>query len=289
MNKFFLLFYIFSLISCNPHQQRGIKNTVEKWSGREVVFPDSVTLLANGIIPTNACLYETEYKIISYIDTTECLKCKLHLPKWKTFLNDLKENNGVDISFFFVVQPELEDEMAFYIKRDNFNYPVCIDINYIIDNLNQFPQEFVFQTFLLDRYNRVLVIGNPIHNETIRKLYEDVIVQKPKAKVPFTTCTIDNTNLSFGKMFLGDSVSKSFAITNTGNTPLVIFDVITSCDCINVKYDKTPIPVGKTKTITIGYKAKEEFDIYEDIQIKYNGEKGSITIKVTGKVVSKVN
>lgn len=44
--------------------------------------------------------------------------------------------------------------------------------------LNHFPIDDSFRSFLLDRDNKVVIIGNPIHNPNIKKLYEKIICSK---------------------------------------------------------------------------------------------------------------
>ena len=39
-----------------------------------------------------------------------------------------------------------------------------------MNNLNKFPADITFQTFLLDKNNKVVVLGNPIHNIAVNDL-----------------------------------------------------------------------------------------------------------------------
>ena len=60
-------------------------------------------------------------------------------------------------------------------RRDNFTYPICFDEMDDFNKLNRFPSDMTFQTFLLDKENRVIDIGNPVHNLNIWKLYMNTI------------------------------------------------------------------------------------------------------------------
>jgi len=46
-----------------------------------------------------------------------------------------------------------------------------------LKNINNFPNDPNFQTFLLDQNNKVLIIGNPVTNNNIRQLYEYILKQ----------------------------------------------------------------------------------------------------------------
>lgn len=50
------------------------------------------------------------------------------------------------------------------MKRDKFDIPVYIDSEDRFNRLNRFPSDPIFHTFLLDKDNKVAVIGNPVHN-----------------------------------------------------------------------------------------------------------------------------
>jgi hypothetical protein len=45
--------------------------------------------------------------------------------------------------------------------------------------LNNFPQEREYQCFLLDKQNRVVMVGNPVYNHAIWELYKKIINEKP--------------------------------------------------------------------------------------------------------------
>lgn len=47
-----------------------------------------------------------------------------------------------------------------------------------IAKLNRFPLESNLHTFLLDKNNRVIAVGNPVYNPKIKKLYFNIISGK---------------------------------------------------------------------------------------------------------------
>ena len=83
------------------------------------------------------------------------------------------------VSFLFVFHPKNKKEISFLLKRDRFLYPVFIDEKGDFDALNHFPSDVNFQTFLLDSQNKVLAIGNPVHNKKVRDLYLQIIAGQP--------------------------------------------------------------------------------------------------------------
>ena len=76
-----------------------------------------------------------------------------------------------NVPFVFFFQSKNVRELRNILRRDGFSYPICIDTEDSFNKLNRFPDVMTFQTFLVDSGNRVKVIGNPIHNLSVKELY----------------------------------------------------------------------------------------------------------------------
>lgn len=59
----------------------------------------------------------------------------------------------------------------------------------------------------------------------------------------------------FGEVPKGKPVSVEFAFTNTGDEPLLIADVATSCGCTASDYPKAPIAPGKSSQVKATFNA----------------------------------
>ena len=66
-------------------------------------------------------------------------------------------------------------ELRYYTRRDDFTYPVCFDEKDELNQLNQFPSDMTFQTFLLDKGNKVVAMGNPVLNPKVKELYLSLV------------------------------------------------------------------------------------------------------------------
>ena len=71
------------------------------------------------------------------------------------------------VPFLFFFQSDDKKEIRYLLKKDNFDKPICMDQSDRLNELNHFPADGRFQTFLLDKDNKVVVIGNPIHNPLV--------------------------------------------------------------------------------------------------------------------------
>ena len=68
--------------------------------------------------------------------------------------------------------------------------------------------------------------------------------------------TFDKTEHNFGRLLQGEVVTYTFHFTNTGNTPLIITGVGTSCGCTAGDYPREPIAPGKSGDIKATYDSK---------------------------------
>ena len=159
------------LFSCQKTPQEHITQLVEEWQGKEVRFPETPVFTRQLSDTVDYRIPETEYKVLVYVDSIGCTSCKLQLPKWKEFITYVDSVSGGQVPFLFFFQSKDNKELRYILKRDNFRLPVCVDSQNEFGKLNRFPSEQMFQTFLLDKDNRVKVIGNPIHNLSVKELY----------------------------------------------------------------------------------------------------------------------
>ena len=66
----------------------------------------------------------------------------------------------------------------------------------------------------------------------------------------------DKEEHDFGSLLQGEVVSYSFHFTNTGNMPLIISEVGSSCGCTVGDYPREPIAPGKKGDIKVTYDSK---------------------------------
>ena len=164
--------------SCQKHKRKeNAAKIVAEWTGKEIRFPKELTCTSMGKDTTCVDLYTDNYKILLYVDSLGCTSCRLNLLDWKKVM---QESDSVFIrkpEFVFIFQPKKSDEKALQniFRVNGFNHPVFIDKENRIDIINQFPSSLDFQCFLLDKDNKVIMIGNPSINTGIWTLYKRII------------------------------------------------------------------------------------------------------------------
>ena len=94
---------------------------------------------------------------------------------WEWFINDLDSISKGSVPVRFFIHPEEKGDMQDLLKDKKFSYPVCLDLKDELWQLNKFQNHIMLQTFLLNKENRVIAVGNPVHNLKIWELYMEII------------------------------------------------------------------------------------------------------------------
>ncbi|MCD8093618.1 MAG: hypothetical protein LUF01_12620 [Bacteroides sp.] len=97
-----IVFFIF--LSCNESQNQQIANLAKEWNGKEILFPSQTKFTISGKDFVCDTIPNTEYKIVTYIDSLGCASCKLRLPSWLNLIQQLDTMNlDVSILFFYTL------------------------------------------------------------------------------------------------------------------------------------------------------------------------------------------
>jgi len=99
------------------------------------------------------------------------------------------------------------------------------------------------------------------------------------SEIEFDIITFD-----YGTLEMGEVKTGVFTYTNVGSKPLVLFDVIVSCDCTEVEWQKEPVMPGKTATIKAIYTAKTAGIIAKQITVLSNAQTDRIRLQLKGDV-----
>lgn len=112
------------------------------------------------------------------------------------------------------------------------------------------------------------------------------VAQEKIAKIEFKTDVID-----YGTIDKGSDGVRVFEFTNTGNAPLIISNVKSTCGCTVPKKPKGPILPGATGKIEVKYDTNRVNPIRKTITVTSNADTPTVALKIKGLVVdpSKIN
>ncbi|MFA6813799.1 MAG: DUF1573 domain-containing protein, partial [Bacteroidaceae bacterium] len=92
----------------------------------------------------------------------------------------------------------------------------------------------------------------------------------------------------FGQVQWKQPVTASYVITNTGNKPLVMTNVTTSCACSVADWTKSPIAPGKTGDIRVVFDAKALGHFNKSVGIYSNAKNSLVYLNFIGEVCTKI-
>ena len=90
--------------------------------------------------------------------------------------------------------------------------------------------------------------------------------------------------VDFGTLKVGEVKVVTVTYKNIGKKPLILDDVISSCDCTTVEWDKAPVMPGKTGTIKATYTAKNVGLISKRITVLSNANTDRVILQLKGEV-----
>lgn len=103
--------------------------------------------------------------------------------------------------------------------------------------------------------------------------------QDAAAKIEFKSETVD-----YGEIAKGSDGVRVFEFTNTGDAPLIISKVSSSCGCTIPKKPEAPILPGKTGEISVKYDTNRVGPIRKAITVISNADTPTKVLKIKGEI-----
>ncbi|MBB3124610.1 MULTISPECIES: DUF1573 domain-containing protein [Mesoflavibacter] len=107
-----------------------------------------------------------------------------------------------------------------------------------------------------------------------------VNAQEKVAKIEFKETTID-----YGTIEKGANGLRTFEFTNTGDAPLIISKVSSSCGCTVPKKPEKPIMPGEKGEIEVKYDTNRVMPIRKTITVLSNADTPTVSLKIKGNVI----
>ncbi len=104
--------------------------------------------------------------------------------------------------------------------------------------------------------------------------------QEKKAKIEFKQTEID-----YGTINKNSDGTRTFEFTNTGDAPLIINRVKSSCGCTVPSKPTKPIMPGQSDKIVVKYNTHRPGPFRKTITVYSNATNNVVVLKIKGKVV----
>lgn len=169
-----IVFISTACISCNQNK-RKIRQTLRAFEKTEISFPDDLICIRDGRssiarIPKEAAI------LIHFVSPEECSECIISHISEESSLFELGRETG-SFEYMIILSPTYENSESVInrLYHEHFPYPVFWDSNGSFNRINNIPQAPQFHTFLINESRRPVFVGNPLVNETLMKLFHDVL------------------------------------------------------------------------------------------------------------------
>ena len=281
MKNILLVILCFFSYSCTSSDKHDIQKVYSDFTTRTITLPHINTYFKDG----NSCSFSfsNAYKIILYANPIGCMSCKLQLPQWEKFINelDLITNSRVDVIVY--AKPQNEDDIIKILKRYNYNKSICIDMEDCFKTTNELPEDERFHCFLLDNNNNIVLIGNPIHNSRIKELYIRTICDSLGIKQGHHI-NLSSYHINLGIFKWHETQETSLYIRNGGNKIIHVDTVYTSCECVSAYIEQKKLIPFDSSLVKVTLKAERAEHIMREVYVKIK-DKEEIVITIDGEAV----
>lgn len=175
-----LLIIFFLLTFCaNCEQNKQSQNTakLDEMAGKKITFPTDNTLLnQSGFLKVKKPARTNKLALVTFIDgrCTSCIHQASMLEQFRILITQ-SVNKDLDLIVFVLVNKE-EDFKNDYFSETELQRVYLVK-NYHFLEMNDIPFEQKFHTFLIDKENRIMLIGHPNMNKKLEKLYLKTVKQ----------------------------------------------------------------------------------------------------------------
>lgn len=120
----------------------------------------------------------SHYKMVVYIDSTECTPCSLSkLRFWNPLIKKARTaKKGIDYVFIVAPKPSEMDDINLELSITDLKSSIYLDTAYIFRKENpSIPNDQKYHSFLIDDKNKIKFVGSPILNKKILNLYKETL------------------------------------------------------------------------------------------------------------------
>lgn len=165
----FILCLIILYSSCDNRKERINKQINDLYSKIiSIPYSEMDTLTMD----TTCIPLESRYQLLVYVDSTECTPCYVsHYLDWELILKECKKHEPSITLTIIIEGDNITDEVREKFLVSDFSKSIFIDKTGAFRKKNPaFPDSNIMHVLLLDKDNKVTLVGNPLSNKRIEEL-----------------------------------------------------------------------------------------------------------------------
>lgn len=177
MYRIIYLIFIMGTLLCGAcseknEQVKKLEKELHLFKEKAITLPNNMLAkVCDGQIPPDTTLLSRPSKMVIYVGKDGCTNCKLRslLP---IYMFILENKHRVNFGVVIILNTADREATEKLLTDMRFRQTVFYDLDGSFERLNShLPADEEFHTFLLNKENKVVLIGNPVHNEELNKLY----------------------------------------------------------------------------------------------------------------------
>lgn len=179
MKRFYFIFLgllVFTTMICGCQRHR-IRQSLKTILRSSISLPDSLSCIIFGNLSYVSHLHDKTDKLIIFIDSTECSKCRIEsIVRYDSLFRQSTETNKYKVIFLLSLNKESHDEIIDFLSLLDLPYPVYIDEKNEFMQINPaIPDDPRFQTLFISGDGRALLVGDPVLNPAIMPLFNKLL------------------------------------------------------------------------------------------------------------------
>ena len=180
---FMAIFLALNLLCSCEFERKKLKEDIVIMQSRPIMLPvDSMLCWWYGNDTLSFKSNNEALNFVVFSDSTKCSSCALKgMYIWDDFLQKIGYNYPEGLNVFFIFTPLQKNWKSFYITMKTIppSIPIYVDALGVFNRNNRhIPSNPELHTFLLDSNGYVLLVGNPLENEKIEKLFWQIVEEK---------------------------------------------------------------------------------------------------------------
>ena len=117
-------------------------------------------------------------------------------------------------------------------------------------------------------------------------LFFNATIELEKYDTKVAILDFETEVIDYGTVLQNSDGVRLFTFTNTGNAPLLITKIKTSCGCTVPSYSKAPILPGETGELEIKYDTSRLGAFTKTVTVISNAKDGNKILKIKGKIIA---
>ena len=168
---FIILIVVVTILACN-NDARYIRD-IKMLTHQKIDFPEGYVELACNSQTTLDSLLNQDLKIVSYYGDVVCTPCCAKtLKRWQGEIKNLDEN----ISFIIVAHSVDNKKFSVFTDSLCLDYPIMLYKTDVFEKTNNLGDVLARnRTFLLNKDNEIILVGEPFDRKQLSELYKKCI------------------------------------------------------------------------------------------------------------------